>query len=906
MALLAATATSGLSAPRRGPQPTASLDPRIQALLEVADPDTRIAVIAILRVQADVRAVQARSGERPGAAVVRTLRETATGAQRGLIGQLQAAERAGSAGSITGLWITDAVSFSARPDVIRAIAQRPDVAVVAADGTIQAPLAAKTTAATGGAEPNVALVGAPDLWALGFRGDGTTVAILDTGVDATHPDLAAQYRGGSGAWFDPYGQHATPVDLNGHGTESAGVAVGRSAGGSAIGVAPNASWIAAKIFNDSGTATSTAIHQAFQWVLDPDANPATDDAPDVVNDSWTLGTPGCSLDFEPDLAALVAADITPVFAAGNYGPGTATSPSPANNPDAFSVGAVTLTDSIAASSSRGPTSCGRSTAATYPAVVAPGVNVRSSDLYGTYTTVSGTSIAAPHVSGALALLRQAVPTATGASARAALQATARDLGTAGPDNSFGSGRLDVLAAYQLLAGSGPGPTPTPAPTPTPTPTPTPNPSPTATASPSGGGDTTGPLGTIPAMAPNPANGSSAVAIAATISDATTGGGAVVAAEWFRGAVGAPGTGRAMSGTFGSTTVSVSATIPAWEIATLPDGGQTISVRGRDAAGNWGALATASLSVDRTAPSANGGTLTPAQSQGASTTRLAAQLADAGSGVSGGEWFVGADPGPGLGSPLQPADGAFGAASESAVATVDLGGLPFGEIVISYRARDGAGTWGAVATVAGLVTPSDGTFADGFEAGSTARWSSATGASALTVTSAASMAGRVGLRVGIASGAGGYLTDATPTAATSYHARFGFDARGLVTATKAVDLFVPLTARNAAVLEVQYRTDGGGLGQIRLGAAGSRSTVWTAWASLPTGRHAIEVGWRSATSASVQLWLDGTEVGRLTGVDSHTLTIESVRLGPSAGLAKSMSGELHFDRFVSTAGSTIGP
>ena len=114
------------------------------------------------------------------------------------------------------------------------------------------------------------------------------VATLDTGVDLTHPDLAGAWRGGANSWYDPNGEHpTTPVDVNGHGTWTMGVMVGGDAGGSSIGIAPDAQWIAAKIFNDRGIATTVGIHLAFQWLLDPDGNPATADAPNVVNDSWS-------------------------------------------------------------------------------------------------------------------------------------------------------------------------------------------------------------------------------------------------------------------------------------------------------------------------------------------------------------------------------------------------------------------------------------------------------------------------------------------------------------------------------------------------------------------------------------------------------------------------------------------
>jgi hypothetical protein len=223
--------------------------------------------------------------------------------------------------------------------------------------------------------------------------------------------------------------------------------VGGDAGGTAIGIAPDARWIAVKVFNDRGSATSTAIHRGFQWLLDPDGNPDTDDAPDVVNDSWTLSASGCNLDFEPDLARLRAAGILPVFAAGNYGPTPGTVLSPANNPEAFAVGATDSADVLDPSSSRGPSACGQPVV---PRAVAPGVDVRTTDLYGLYTTVSGTSLAAPHVAGALALLRSAFPDLSADRQAAALEGGAVDLGPAGPDNDYGAGRLDVLAAYHWL------------------------------------------------------------------------------------------------------------------------------------------------------------------------------------------------------------------------------------------------------------------------------------------------------------------------------------------------------------------------------------------------------------------------------------------------------------------------
>jgi subtilisin family serine protease len=227
------------------------------------------------------------------------------------------------------------------------------------------------------------------------------------------------------------------------------VLVGDEAGGTAIGVAPQAQWIAAKIFNDAGGSTATAAHAAFQWMLDPDANPGTADAPQVVNNSWGFTSPGCNLEFQPDVQALRAAGILPVFAAGNSGPNPSTSVSPANYPEAFAVGNTNDSDVIANDSSRGPSACGESQTI-YPEIVAPGVSIRTTDLFGLYFNASGTSVAAPHVAGALALLLSAFPNLSVDQQSAALTTTAVDLGPAGPDNTYGAGRLNVLAAYDSL------------------------------------------------------------------------------------------------------------------------------------------------------------------------------------------------------------------------------------------------------------------------------------------------------------------------------------------------------------------------------------------------------------------------------------------------------------------------
>jgi subtilisin family serine protease/uncharacterized membrane protein len=415
-----------------------------------AESSQLVDVVVVMRSQANLASI--REATRPArlAEVERTLRAHATRAQRGVLALLAKRQVQHVVSQVTPLWIANEVEVQATPAVIRELAARPDVQAVRPNFTIQAPAApASATASTTTVEPNVNLVNAPAMWAKGLRGQGIVVANMDTGVDATHPDLAAKWRGGTNSWYDPNGQHpTTPTDVNGHGTQTMGVMVGGDAGGSSIGVAPDATWIAVKIFNDRGTATSSGIHLGFQWLLDPDGNPATADAPNVVNDSWTMGVSGCNLDFQLDLRSLRAAGILPVFAAGNNGPTAGTVFSPANNPEAFAVGGTDNFDALDPYSSRGPSAC---TGTTSPKLTAPGVGIRTADLYGGYATDTGTSVAAPHVSGALALLLNAFPSLSADQQEAALDSSALDLGPVGVDNDYGNGRLDVLAAYQRLA-----------------------------------------------------------------------------------------------------------------------------------------------------------------------------------------------------------------------------------------------------------------------------------------------------------------------------------------------------------------------------------------------------------------------------------------------------------------------
>lgn len=437
------------------------ISPALARDLQARAPGEEVAIIVELADKVDPGAFAVRDRRLRDNRLAVALKERAG---RGLP-PLRARLDALGAKGVKELWLIGGLAATVPAAAVARLADWPGLRSIRLDAVVEQPVTTQTTSAT--PEWNVALIRAPALWSLGLTGAGAVVAGLDTGVDPEHPDLRDRWRGGTGGWYDPYGQHASPHDASGHGTQTMGIMVGGAAGGSAIGVAPGALWIAAKIFDDAGQGTLSGIHLALQWLLDPDGDPATVDAPDVVNASWTITGPAgsCDLEFQADVQVLEAAGVGVVFAAGNGGPGGGTSESPANNPGAFSVGAVDSSSTVATFSSRGPSACDGSV---FPSLAAPGVDIWTSDLsYGglpSYAIVSGTSFAAPHLAGGLALLAAAFPSASIAQVRSAVVQGALDLGAAGADEAYGWGLADLAASRDLLAaGAGSPPVITSAP-----------------------------------------------------------------------------------------------------------------------------------------------------------------------------------------------------------------------------------------------------------------------------------------------------------------------------------------------------------------------------------------------------------------------------------------------------------
>lgn len=367
-------------------------------------------------------------------------------------------------------WIAGMAFAEAKRDGVIVLEKLPGVEFVGFDlpvTTVKPVMIQGASDFSAGVESGLEAIGVREAWNLGYDGSGSIVCNIDTGVDGNHPALTGSYRGNHGypaeqCWFDPYTNTAYPIDNRGHGTHTMGIMIG-CAGGDTIGVAPGAQWIAAGAVDRGGDfdRTISDIIASFQWAADPDNNPeTTDDIPDVINNSWGVPRgvyPECDDTFWEVIDNCEALGIICVFAAGNEGPDPQTLRSPADRASSptssFAVGAVdgnTPGFPITIFSSRGPSGCDG--LSLKPQIVAPGLSVRSSHLNNSYVYLSGTSMAAPHVSGAVAILRQAKPDAAVEEIKLALMNSAADLGESGADYDYGYGIINIPAAINYLLG----------------------------------------------------------------------------------------------------------------------------------------------------------------------------------------------------------------------------------------------------------------------------------------------------------------------------------------------------------------------------------------------------------------------------------------------------------------------
>jgi len=376
-------------------------------------------------------------------------------------------------------WIVNMIKVTGDRSLMLDLASRDDVAHIDANPKVHTALPSGAGAPVEfqpqGIEWNIQRVKAPDVWALGFHGEGLVVAGNDTGVQWDHPALKNHYRGWDGQqvnhdynWHDAVQHTTSPIDPHGHGTFTVSETVGDDGQGNQIGVAPGAKWIACRNMDSGGNGTPAWYTECFQFLIAPTpVNGGPGDpskAPDSINNSWECPpSEGCSPGtLQTIVEAVRAAGIFPAMAAGNSGPQCSTIMYPPAIYDAsVDVAALDSSNSIASFSSRGPVLSDGSHRVK-PDVSAPGVNVRGAVPGNGYQGGwSGTSMAAPHLAGAVALLWQAKPNLIGDIGQSAsvFEHTAQHLVThqasgycKGPtfqkDNTFGFGLLNILAAVQ--------------------------------------------------------------------------------------------------------------------------------------------------------------------------------------------------------------------------------------------------------------------------------------------------------------------------------------------------------------------------------------------------------------------------------------------------------------------------
>lgn len=416
-------------------------------------------LFVVLTEQADLGAVRGEPGQAGRDArareVYRRLVETAERSQAPLRDEL---DRLGV--SYTPYYLVNAIEVDGGPAVRAWLARRPEVARVLVSQRLR-PLPAAPAQAGGDAPAptgvawNIRLLRADDVWSeLGVDGAGIVVGTSDSGVDGTHPALAASFRGGDDSWYDPWNATPTPADVGGHGTHTLGSAVGAEG----IGVAPGSRWVGC-VNLDRNLGNPARYLDCLQYMLAPfpaggdaftDGRPER--APHVLTNSW--GCPpieGCdTASLRPAATALTAAGIFVVAAAGNTGPrcGSIEDP-PAPYADVFTVGAVDRSATATDFSSRGPAPGGVGK----PDVVAPGADVVSAMPGGGFSALDGTSMATPQVAGVVALMWSAHPQLIGDVATTSrilrettgpARAGANDCGD--PRNVIGSGLVDAYAA----------------------------------------------------------------------------------------------------------------------------------------------------------------------------------------------------------------------------------------------------------------------------------------------------------------------------------------------------------------------------------------------------------------------------------------------------------------------------
>ena len=456
------------------------IDENLQNQMDAVGPNGTVSALIYMEDQVDIKSLSNSISREKFTRtarhelVVETLRNVATESQISILKTIESLQRDKLVENIAPYWISNVIRIEAKPEVITQLARRSDVGHIYLNYEIELvrPVemgdVGEGNENRGSVENGITAIRATEVWDMGFTGEGVLVSTLDTGVDGSHEALASRWAGlrpeysGHPEWafLDPYtNNNSFPFDSGSHGSHTMGTVCGGSPG-LGIGVAPDAHWITSAGIDRGSIAETVADSiQTFQWFVDPDGNSATAwDVPRVCSNSWGLtsghGYPNCDQTFWTYLDALEAAGCVVLFSAGNEGSSGLRRPGDRATDDyrTCAVAAIdphTASFPIASFSSRGPTNCTPSGAsAIKPDIAAPGVDTYSS-VPGGYSTYSGTSMASPHINGAIALMVQANPDLEVEMIKEILYATAIDLGSPGEDNDYGHGIIDCVAAVNM-------------------------------------------------------------------------------------------------------------------------------------------------------------------------------------------------------------------------------------------------------------------------------------------------------------------------------------------------------------------------------------------------------------------------------------------------------------------------
>ena len=469
-----------------------TIDPVLIQEMRQRTDDEKIKVVVIMKSQYDRQQLGRRAAHYVTRAerrefVVHELKQFAEATQYDLRNTLAEMESQDMTTAPKIIWMANAMYFSATKQAINDLAMRRDVALIGLDEEKHVLFDEESRPASNTREitSNVTQVNADQVWNLGYTGQGVVVAVIDSGVNYNHLDLADHLWDGGAEYphhgYDFYNNDNDPMDDNSHGTHCAGTVCGDGTAGSQTGMAPDATLMCIKVLSSGGNGSAATTCYAMQWAAEQGADLFS------MSLGWANSTIAERTLFRNTCAALLDAGVVGAIAAGNEGDMQGSYPIPnnvrapgscpppymdpiqANNAGdlscAICVGAVNANDNAANFTSRGPVTWSNTEFADYPYtsgsttdfglirpdVCAPGVDIKSANYSSNtgYSIKSGTSMATPCTAGCISLLLSKNINATPEEICQVLEETAVPLAT-GKSNTYGYGRIDVLAAINAM------------------------------------------------------------------------------------------------------------------------------------------------------------------------------------------------------------------------------------------------------------------------------------------------------------------------------------------------------------------------------------------------------------------------------------------------------------------------